>query len=128
MLGKLTLWVVWLWGWAMIFPWLLSLAATDLKPIQGFNRFVEWVKERGLKCAAVTEASHENATNILKILGVDDLFDILVIGNECENSDPYLIAFNKLGIQPNEAFVLQVKKFLITKSTQLHMASERVKY
>ncbi|KAH9535716.1 hypothetical protein CY35_17G068300 [Sphagnum magellanicum] len=84
-----------------------SLAATDLKPIQGFNRFVEWVKERGLKCAAVTEASHENATNILKILGVDDLFDILVIGNECENSDPYSIAFNKLGIEPNEAFVLQ---------------------
>ncbi|CAM6038411.1 unnamed protein product [Sphagnum compactum] len=84
-----------------------SLAATDLKPIQGFNRFVEWVKERGLKCAAVTEASHENATNILKILGVDDLFDILVIGNECENLDPYSIAFNKLGIEPNEAFVLQ---------------------
>ncbi len=108
MLRKLTLWVVWAWGRAMILPWLLSLAATDLKPIQGFNRFVEWVKERGLKCAAVTEASHENATNILKILGVDDLFDILVIGNECENYDPYLIAFNKLGIEPNEAFVLQV--------------------
>jgi hypothetical protein len=63
----------------------------------------------------------------LKILGVDDLFDILVIGNECENSDPYSIAFNKLGIEPNEAFVLQVIMFLITKNTQLHMASEKSK-
>lgn len=90
----------------------VSLATTELKSISGFHRFVKWVKQRGLKRAAVTNAPRENAEQILNALGVIDFFDILVVGSECKNPkpfpDPYLHAIKHLDVEPNQTIVLEV--------------------
>lgn len=71
----------------------------------------EWIKKRGYKRAAVTNCPRKNAEFILKTLGLTDFFDVLVIGNECENPkpfpDPYLKALQLLGESAAHAFVFE---------------------
>eukprot|EP00270_Netrium_digitus_P014739 TRINITY_DN5079_c0_g1_i1.p1 TRINITY_DN5079_c0_g1~~TRINITY_DN5079_c0_g1_i1.p1 ORF type:complete len:309 (+),score=85.48 TRINITY_DN5079_c0_g1_i1:228-1154(+) len=83
----------------------------QLKEVKGLFRFCEWVKERGLKRAAVTNAPRENAEQMISGLGLNDFFDALVIGSECQRAkpypDPYLEGMRLLGVAAHEAFALE---------------------
>lgn len=88
-----------------------SLAIEQLKPVEGLETLCQWIKERGLHRAAVTNAPRENAELMISILGLSDFFEILVVGTECERAkpfpDPYLKALNHLGLSPDQAFVFE---------------------
>ncbi|GIL60994.1 hypothetical protein Vafri_15417 [Volvox africanus] len=80
------------------------LAAAGLEPLQGLREFLEWVRQRGLRTAAVTNAPRANAEMMLAALGVESCFEHLVLGEECMRAkphpDPYLIAMDLLGLTP----------------------------
>lgn len=56
-------------------------------------------------------SSSKNAGTILKCLGLTDFFDAVVDGNQIKRSKPdpevFLLAAKKLGIQPEEAMVIE---------------------
>ncbi|CAI9102116.1 OLC1v1000327C1 [Oldenlandia corymbosa var. corymbosa] len=87
------------------------LAAEELKPVKGLDKLCQWVEERGLKRAAVTNAPRPNAELILSMLGLNDFFELLVIGSECDRAkpfpDPYLKALDVLKVSPEHAFVFE---------------------
>ncbi|GIL60993.1 hypothetical protein Vafri_15417 [Volvox africanus] len=87
------------------------LAAAGLEPLQGLREFLEWVRQRGLRTAAVTNAPRANAEMMLAALGVESCFEHLVLGEECMRAkphpDPYLIAMDLLGLTPGELVVFE---------------------
>ncbi|GLI68526.1 hypothetical protein VaNZ11_012916 [Volvox africanus] len=87
------------------------LAAAGLEPLEGLREFFEWVRQRGLRTAAVTNAPRANAEMILAALGIESCFEHLVLGEECTRAkphpDPYLIAMELLGLTPGESVVFE---------------------
>ncbi|XP_010269919.1 PREDICTED: haloacid dehalogenase-like hydrolase domain-containing protein Sgpp isoform X2 [Nelumbo nucifera] len=87
------------------------LASEQLKPVSGLNKLCKWIKDRGLKRAAVTNAPRPNAELMISILGLSDFFETLVVGSECERAkpfpDPYLEALKALKASPNHSFVFE---------------------
>lgn len=94
------------------------LAAEEMKPMDGLNTLCEWVKEKGLRRAAVTNAPRSNAELMLSLLGLEEFFELLVIGCECERvkpfPDPYLTALKGLGVSADHAFVFEVWSSLLS--------------
>ncbi|GLC35885.1 hypothetical protein PLESTF_001236300 [Pleodorina starrii] len=87
------------------------LAAQGLQPVEGLREFLEWVRQRGLRTAAVTNAPRANAEMMLAALGLDSAFEHLVLGEECTRAkphpDPYLTAMELLGLSPAETMVFE---------------------
>jgi beta-phosphoglucomutase-like phosphatase (HAD superfamily) len=88
------------------------LAKEQLKPVDGLNELCKWIKDHGLKRAAVTNAPRPNAELMISILGLTDFFQFLVIGSECERAkpfpDPYLKGLELLGASSRHTFVFEV--------------------
>lgn len=88
-----------------------KLASQQLKPVDGLHKLCQWVKDRGLKRAAVTNAPRDNAELMISLLGLNDFFQLLVIGSECERAkpfpDPYLKALKALGASANHTFIFE---------------------
>ncbi|XP_003557253.1 haloacid dehalogenase-like hydrolase domain-containing protein Sgpp [Brachypodium distachyon] len=78
-----------------------SLAIERLEPVNGLGKVVQWVKDHGYKCAAVTNAPRINAELMIKLLGLSDFFQAVIVGGECEKPKPapfpYLKALKELG-------------------------------
>ncbi|KAJ8490415.1 hypothetical protein OPV22_012136 [Ensete ventricosum] len=87
------------------------LVTKQLKPIEGLHKLCKWVKDRGLKCAAVTNAPRPNAELMISMLGLTDFFDAAVIGSECERAkpfpDPYLKALKELNVSVEHTFIFE---------------------
>ncbi|XP_072964321.1 haloacid dehalogenase-like hydrolase domain-containing protein Sgpp [Typha angustifolia] len=87
------------------------LASQHLEAISGLHKLCKWVKDRGLKRAAVTNAPRLNAELMISLLGLSDFFPVVVVGNECERAkpfpDPYLKALKELGASPEHTFVFE---------------------
>ncbi|EFJ43061.1 hypothetical protein VOLCADRAFT_66286 [Volvox carteri f. nagariensis] len=87
------------------------LAAAGLEPLEGLREFLEWVRQRGLRTAAVTNAPRVNAEMMLAALGIEAMFEHLVLGEECTRAkpypDPYLVAMDLLGLTPGEVVVFE---------------------
>ncbi|CAI9769390.1 unnamed protein product [Fraxinus pennsylvanica] len=87
------------------------LASEQLKPIAGLDELCNWIEDRGLKRAAVTNAPRPNVEMMLPQLGLVDFFEILIIGSECERAkpfpDPYLEGLRALEVSPEHAFVFE---------------------
>ncbi|KAJ4950437.1 hypothetical protein NE237_027269 [Protea cynaroides] len=87
------------------------LAKEKLKPVDGLHKLCEWIKDHGLKRAAVTNAPRANAELMISVLGVSDFFDVLIVGSECERAkpfpDPYLKGLEALKASPNHSFVFE---------------------
>ena len=70
-----------------------------------------WIKQSGLKCAAVTNAPRPNAEMLLGGIRMADEFDLLVIANEEAHNkphpEPYLAAMRKLGLQPEDCVAVE---------------------
>ncbi|KAI4315167.1 hypothetical protein L6164_028008 [Bauhinia variegata] len=87
------------------------LASEQLKPLNGLDKVRKWIEDRGLKRAAVTNAPRPNAELMIKILGLSDFFDAVIIGGECEHAkpypDPYLKALEVLKASKDHTFVFE---------------------
>lgn len=88
-----------------------SLAAKHLDPVAGLHRLTDWVKEKGFRRAAVTNAPRPNAEQMIAAVGLTDFFEYLVIGSECKRAkpfpDPYLQALEHFGVSADRAFAFE---------------------
>lgn len=87
------------------------LAAEKLEPVKGLQKLCKWVEDRGLKRAAVTNAPRINAEFMISKVGLDNYFQFLVIGSECERAkpfpDPYLKGLEFLKASPEHTFIFE---------------------
>lgn len=94
---------------------LCSLAAKHLEPVPGLQRLSEWVKKKGLRRAAVTNAPRPNAEQMIAAVGLADFFEYSVIGSECKRAkpfpDPYLTGLELLHVSAEHAFAFEVREF-----------------
>ncbi|PIA32577.1 hypothetical protein AQUCO_04400045v1 [Aquilegia coerulea] len=87
------------------------LAAGKIVPVNGLNRLRKWIEERGFKRAAVTNAPRPNAELMLSSLDLNDFFQDVIIGGECERAkpfpDPYLKGLEALSASPSHTLVFE---------------------
>lgn len=78
----------------------------------GLDNLCAWLKENGVRRAAVTNAPRPNAELLISLLGLGEFFELLIIGAECERAkpfpDPYLRAVKELGISAEHTFIFEV--------------------
>ncbi|KAK3268665.1 hypothetical protein CYMTET_22842 [Cymbomonas tetramitiformis] len=91
-----------------------DLAVGDLQAMKGLASLTEWLKQRGVRCAAVTNAPRQNAELMLKGVGLDGYFEHVVIGSECAaakpSPEPYIQGMKLLGVDATEAFAVEDSK------------------
>ncbi|KAK8622015.1 hypothetical protein V6N13_097642 [Hibiscus sabdariffa] len=87
------------------------LASENLPSIKGLYKLTKWIADRGLKRAAVTNASKQNAEVMISKLGLKDFFDVVIVGSDCEHAkpypDPYLKALELLKVSKDHTFVCE---------------------
>lgn len=75
-----------------------------VEEIQGAVGFVREASRYGVRIAVVTNCNRRVAEAILEKIGISDIVEVLIIGNECARSkpfpDPYLEAARALCIDP----------------------------
>lgn len=78
---------------------------------KGGKELLTYLKDKGYKTIVASSSIRERAEKILRYHNISSLFDDLVFGYEVENSKPYpdifLKACEKLGVEPDEAIVLE---------------------
>ncbi|XP_048538976.1 haloacid dehalogenase-like hydrolase domain-containing protein Sgpp [Triticum urartu] len=88
-----------------------SLAMERLEPVKGLHKVVQWVKDHGYKRAAVTNAPRINAELMIKLLGLSDFFQAVIVGGECEQPKPapfpYLKALKELEVSAAHTFIFE---------------------
>ena len=90
-----------------------ALAEDGARLFETTAEFIRTVRERGLTTAIIS--SSRNCKNIIESVGVSDLFNIMVDGNEMARrrlkgkpaSDIFREAAFNLGVQPNRAIVVE---------------------
>jgi len=87
------------------------LVKEQLKPVDGLDKLVKWVKDRGLKRAAVTNAPRANAELMISMLGLTEFFQAIIIGSECEHAkphpEPYLKGLEAIGASKEHTFIFE---------------------
>lgn len=77
--------------------------------LDGALEFIDMAKSSGLKVAI--GSSSKNTMTILKQVECDGIFDAIADGNDIKNSKPapdvFLVAAQKLGINPNDCMVVE---------------------
>jgi HAD superfamily hydrolase (TIGR01509 family) len=85
--------------------------AANLQPLSGFSQLIAWTETHQLKRALVTNAPRLNAEFVLKVLGIEETFQTIVLAEDCiagkPDPAPYNVALNQLGIQAQEAIALE---------------------
>ena len=85
--------------------------AHELEPLPGLLDFVEEAKKHGLALALVTNAPEENVEALLLALGLEGLFDEVVLSDEAgavkPDPAPYSAALDRLGVAPEEALAFE---------------------
>lgn len=88
------------------------MAKEQIKPINGLDKLTKWIKDRGLRRAAVTNAPRENAEMMISLLGLSDFFEYVIIGSDCERAkpfpEPYLKALELLKVSKDHTFICEV--------------------
>lgn len=81
----------------------------ELKP--GIHELLDFLKENGIKTSIATSSPLDRTKEYLTKVGLVDAFDELVSGHMVEHGKPapdiYLYAALKLGLKPEECFVLE---------------------
>lgn len=92
---------------------LIRLAGTELKRLDGLDKLLKWIEDRGLKRAAVTNAPKLNAEMMIMNLGLSDFFQTVVLAENCERAkpypDPYLKGLETLNASPKNTIVFEVQ-------------------
>jgi len=89
----------------------LDLVKEKLKPDQELIELIEGIKKKNVRVAVATAALSFKAETILKSIGVLDLLDVLVTGDNIKNHKPdpevYLKTAKELDISPEECLVVE---------------------
>jgi beta-phosphoglucomutase-like phosphatase (HAD superfamily)/dTDP-glucose pyrophosphorylase len=90
----------------------------NIKITDGAIEFIKLIKQKGHLCSIVTNCSRNIAELIIKSIKIDQYIDHLIIGNECDKTDPYLKAIKNYDISINKVFIFEDSKIglLIGKS------------
>jgi HAD superfamily hydrolase (TIGR01509 family) len=82
-----------------------------MTPMPGLLRLIGWAKARGVACALVTNGPRLNVEHTLKVLGLTDSFDTLVLGEDLPRAKPdplpYLEALRRLGVRADRAVAFE---------------------
>lgn len=77
-----------------------------LRKTPGIIRFLKAMRKKGIKTAVVSGGHKQNITIVLKTLGMEDLFDLIIGAEDTSRRKPdpecYLNAAKALGVKPNE--------------------------
>lgn len=92
-----------------------KLIRGNLKPIRNSLELVDFFKEMGFKVALATSSHLEKMDPELKELGIEDLFETKISGDEVNHGKPnpeiFLKAAKKLGVKPDECAVIEDSEF-----------------
>ncbi|GBG00289.1 hypothetical protein Rsub_12968 [Raphidocelis subcapitata] len=84
---------------------------SKLERMPGLSEWIAWLRARGVRMAAVTNAPRANTEQMLGALGLEGEFEHVVLGEECARAkphpDPYLRAMELLGVGPDESLVVE---------------------
>ena len=85
--------------------------AGTLEPLPGLLDFVQKGREKEMKIALVTNAPKENAFTVLRVLGLDDAFDPVILADEIGSGKPdpapYNAALQALDVSAKEAVAFE---------------------
>lgn len=85
--------------------------ATNLKPLPGLSKLLQWTEARGLKRALVTNAPRQNVDFILSTLGLERTFAPVVLAENVPAPKPdpaiYNQALASLGIESEQAIAFE---------------------
>ncbi|KAI4371481.1 hypothetical protein MLD38_019711 [Melastoma candidum] len=88
-----------------------KLASEQLAAIDGLYKLKQWIEDRGLKRAAVTNAPRENAELMISMLGLSDFFQAVILGSECKHAkphpEPYLKALEVLDASKEHTIIFE---------------------
>jgi HAD superfamily hydrolase (TIGR01509 family) len=83
----------------------------NLKPIEGAIRFIRFAHEQGLRLAVVTSSEREYQQFVLRLLGIEELFETCVTFEDVKHGkpdpEPYALACQRLGLHPSETVVIE---------------------
>ena len=78
---------------------------------KGAEALISFLKENGVMLALASGSSHASINHHLKEVGANDIFSVIVGGKDVENGKPapdiFLLAAEKLGVDPKECFVIE---------------------
>ncbi|XP_021841412.2 haloacid dehalogenase-like hydrolase domain-containing protein Sgpp isoform X2 [Spinacia oleracea] len=87
------------------------LVGEQLNCISGLDKLVKWIKDHGLKRAAVTNAPRANAELMISRLGLTEFFQAVIVGSECEHAKPhpmpYLKGLEAIGASKEHTFIFE---------------------
>jgi beta-phosphoglucomutase len=88
-----------------------SMAVREAKTYPGVPETLRMLKEHGVKLALITGSNLESATAVLKKVGLEGAFDVIVTGNDTPRGkpypDPYRKGMEKLGVPPENCVVVE---------------------
>ena len=86
-------------------------AVGALQPLAGLLDLLQWAASQQLKTAVVTNAPVENAEFMLRVLGLGDRFETVVIAEQLERGKPdplpYQTALERLGVAAQAAIAFE---------------------
>ncbi|KJH69707.1 HAD family hydrolase [Aliterella atlantica] len=86
-------------------------AATTIQPLEGLNSILEWANARSLKLALVTNAPRLNTQFMLKVLGLETAFSVVVLGEDVAvakpDPTPYQVALAQLEVPKAAAIAFE---------------------
>lgn len=85
--------------------------AKEIQLLEGLENLLSWSKTRNLKLALVTNAPRKNTRFTIDILGLENIFHTVVLGEDVPigkpDPTPYRVALEQLEISPNEAIAFE---------------------
>jgi HAD superfamily hydrolase (TIGR01509 family) len=91
--------------------YLKALTSTPIVPITGLEQLVSHAKEKGLALAVASSSSVYNINLVLKAIKLDQLFNLIVSGEQVAKNKPfpdiYLRTAELLNLSPGECMVVE---------------------
>ena len=77
----------------------------------GVREILNFLQEAGYKIGLASSTKYESVIHHLETTGIREYFSVIVTGNMVEHSKPqpdiYLLACEKLGVKPDEAYAIE---------------------
>lgn len=89
----------------------ILLRKTNLKPIEGVQNLLSYLKEKQIKIAIATSNHRDNVNIILNKLQIIEYFDLIITGDQVSNGKPepdiFMLAAKKLAANPTNCIVIE---------------------
>lgn len=94
----------------------------DVEALDGFWILAKYLKEKGFKMALVTNTDRDVTDEVLRRLGAEKVFDLIIAGDEVKKRKPdpeiYVKAMRVLGVRPKDIVAFEDTIVGSTASTQ----------